>query len=201
MKPKKNKKRQLVSGGIPEYMKEWKERAPYRQDIRTDYEGGGYSQFQSRGSRVDLREAIDLGLLQVPTGRNYRDFSYRSSRADYNPSGEYVSGANVSRGEHRDDVEKIYNFYKSSRDDTRRGGMSKTVELGGEDLNWFQRNFPKLFLERYKVKSKYSPEGELVRRVTTSRAGGRQVENFPTQAELQAIFEEDMRRLRGQGEE
>jgi hypothetical protein len=201
MRPKKNKHPRLISGGIPDYMKEWKQRAPYHQDIRTDYEDGSYSQFQSRGSNVNLREAIDLGLLKIPTGRKYKDFSFRSSREDYSPSGEYISGANVSRGEHRDDAEKIYSFYKGSGDDTRRGGMDKRVEISGEDLNWFQRNFPKLFLERYKVKSKYSPEGELVRRVTTSRAGGRQVENFPTQAELQAIFEEDMRRLREQGEE
>ena len=198
MTPKGPKMPRFISGGIPEYMKEWKERAPYRQDIRTDYEGGGYSQFQSRGSRVNLREAIDLGLLKIPTGRKYKDFSYRSSREDYSPSGEYISGAERSRGEHRDDEKKTYSFHKSSRDDTRQGGKRKRVEISGTDLNWLQRNFPKIFLERYKVKSKYDPQGELVKRVTTSRAGGRQVERFPSTSELEAMIAADALKVKNQ---
>lgn len=191
-----------LAGGVPDYMKKRLSTAPYREDITTDRQDS-YSQYQSRGHDLALKELMQLirytnkggnkKIIGLPTGRHYEDYAFRQHRGDYTPSGELTGERSFSFQRKEDDFDKTYYQHKGEFKQDEKGGKRKTVEIGGEDLNWFQRNFPKLLMERYKVKSKYDPEGELVKRVTTSRAGGRQVERFPTQAELEAMIAEDIR--------
>ena len=176
--------------------------APYREDITTT-RNDGYSQYQSRGHSLALKELVELfqtagrgqegkKVIGIPTGRQYEDYAFRQHRGDYTPSGELKGEHSFSFQKKKDDFEKTYSQHKGEFKQNQKGGKRKTVEIGGEDLNWFQRNFPKILMERYKVKSKYDPEGDLIKRVTTSRAGGRQVETFPTQAELEAMIAADI---------
>ncbi len=196
--------------GFPENLKRHLSTAPFKENVYTTYPGGDYSQYQQQGQHVALKEILRImrnneGILGIPTGRQYEDYAIRGNRDDFSPTGEYLGGAGSYLIRNRDDIEKTYRKergrYKVDSDREDQSQKKKTVEIGGEDLNWFQRNFPGLFLERYKVKSKYDPEGELVKRVTTSRAGGRQVERFPTRAELEAIIAEDIRRAQAQNGE
>lgn len=189
--------------GIPDYMKNWLSTAPYREDVRTDNRGGGYSDYMQRGHSLQLNEILkfykgEKGLIGLPTGKRYIDKSLRAHRTDYNPSGEEVGSQSYYTSTKRDDFEKSYNREKGKSKFDARGGKRKTVEIGGENLNWLQRNFPRIFLERYKVKSKYDPQGELVKRVTTSRAGGRQVERFPSTSELEAMIAADILKAQNQ---
>lgn len=190
-------------GGFPEYMKNWISTAPYKEDARTEYEGGGYSDFQKRGHFLHLNEVIEFlrngkGIIGLPTGRSYVDEGLRMNRTDYNSSGDEVGSQSFYNLTQRDDFEKSYNREKGKSRFDSRGGKKKTVEINGKDLNWLQRNFPKIFLERYKVKSKYDPQGELVKRVTTSREGGRQVERFPSTSELEAMIAADILKAQNQ---
>ena len=196
--------------GVPEYMKRRLSTVPYREDVTTERKDG-YSQYQSRGQSLALKELMQLmkytnkggskKIIGLPTGRRYEDFAFRQHRDDYTPSGELTGEESFSIQRMEDDFDNTYYQHKGRFKQDGKGGKRKTVEISGEDLNWFQRNFPKLLMERYKVKSKYDPEGELIKRVTTSRAGGRQVERFPTQAELEAIIAEDIRRAQAQNGE
>lgn len=193
-----------LAGGVPDYMKKRLSTAPYREDITTN-RNDGYSQYQSRGHGLALKELVQIfrtagkgqegkKVIGIPTGRHYEDYAFRQHRGDYTPSGELKGQHSFSFQRKEDDFDKTYSQHKGEFKQDKKGGKRKTVEIGGKDLNWFQRNLPKLLMERYKVKSKYDPEGELVKRITTSRAGGRQVENFPTRSELDAIIAEDIRR-------
>ena len=193
-----------LAGGVPDHMKKRLSTAPFRSDVETRYRDGSRSQYQSRGHSLALKELMQLyktagtggerKVLGVPTGRQYEDYAYTQHRDDYNPSGELVGEQSLSRIRKKDDFEKTYSQHKGEFKQDKKGGKRKTVEIGGKDLNWLQRNLPKLLMERYKVKSKYDPEGELIKRITTSRAGGREVERFPTRAELEAIIAADIRR-------
>jgi hypothetical protein len=194
-----------LAGGVPDYMKKRLSTVPFRSDLETRYGDGSRSQYQSRGHELALRELVEIfrtagkgqegkKVIGIPTGRQYEDYAYTQHRDDYNPSGELIGEASISRVRKKDDFKKTYSQHKGEFKQDQKGGKRKTVEIGGKDLNWMQRNLPRLLMERYKVKSKYDPEGELVKRVTTSRAGGRQVEEFPTSSELDAIIAEDIRR-------
>jgi hypothetical protein len=194
-----------LAGGVPDYMKKRLSTAPYRSDVETRYRDGSRSQYQSRGHSLALKELIEFyktagrgqegkKIIGIPTGRQYEDYAYTQHRDDYNPSGELVGEQSLSRIRKKDDFEKTYSQHKGEFKQGQSGGKRKTVEVGGEDLNMLQRLLPRLLLERYKVKSKYDPAGELIKRITTSRAGGREVERFPTRAELEAIIADDIRR-------
>lgn len=169
-----------------------------RYDVtRGDTREQGFSQGYTSG----LKELIQLyktaggggerKIIGLPTGRRYVDIDQHAVRNTYKDN-EPIKSRKFTYKEKRDDIEKTYDKYKGYTKMTPEGGKSKTTETGGVDLNWFQRNFPGLFTERYKVKSKYGPEGELLRRVTTSRAGGREVKEYPTQAALDAMIALDI---------
>lgn len=169
-----------------------------RYDVtRGDTREQGFSQGYTSG----LKELIQLyktaggggerKIIGIPTGRRYVDIDQHAVRNTYKDN-EPVKSRKFTYKEKRDDIEKTYDKYKGYTVTTPEGGKSKTVETGGADLNWFQRNFPSLATERYKVKSKYGPDGNLLRRVTTSRAGGREVKEYPTQAELDAMIASDI---------
>jgi len=198
-----------LAGGVPDYMKKRLSTVPFRSDLETRYGDGSRSQYQSRGHELALRELVEIfrtagkgqegkKVIGIPTGRQYEDYAYTQHRDDYNPSGELVGEQSLSRIRKKDDFEKTYSQHKGEFKQDQTGGKRKTVEIGGEDLNMLQRVLPRLLMERYKVKSKYDPEGELIKRVTTSRPGGRQVERFPTRAELDAMIAEDIRRAQAQ---
>ena len=139
-----------------------------------------------------LREMIDLGLFSLPTGRKYIDNNLRRVTTRY-AGDEFIDQRAAERSLHKDDVAKTFDMHKG----VTVPGYRKSVDVQGKDLNWLQRNFPRLFLERYKTKSIYNDDGELVKKVKTSRAGGREVKKFPTQSELAAIHAEDMGRMQG----
>lgn len=164
---------------------------------RGDTREQGFSQGYTSG----LKEVLQLlrvspqgkprKIIGLPTGRQYVDIDQHAVRNTYKDN-EPIKSRKFTYKEKRDDIEKTYDKYKGYTKMTPEGGKSKTIETGGVDLNWFQRRFPGLFTERYKVKSKYGPEGELLRRVTTSRAGGREVKEYPTQAALDAMIALDI---------
>jgi len=164
---------------------------------RGDTREQGFSQGYTSGLKEVLQLYKTAGgggerkIIGLPTGRRYVDIDQHAVRNTYKDN-EPIKSRKFTYKEKRDDIEKTYDKYKGYTKMTPEGGKSKTTETGGVDLNWFQRNFPGLFTERYKVKSKYGPEGELLRRVTTSRAGGREVKEYPTQAALDAMIALDI---------
>jgi len=203
--------RRTLADGVPDYMKKRLSTDPYREDITTN-RNDGYSQYQSRGHGLALKELVQIlktagkgqegkKVIGIPTGRQYEDFAFRQHRGDYTPSGELKGEHSFSFQKKKDDFEKTYSQHKGEFKQDQSGGKRKTVKIGGEDLNMPQRLLPRLLLERYKVKSKYDPEGELIKRITTSRASGREVERFPTRAELEAIIADDIRRAQLQNGE
>lgn len=187
-------------GGFPDVPKSY---YPYtgrsvasRGDERTEYSGQGYQSALRELLQVYRTPGLrgERKVIGIPTGRQYLDTAQHGFEDTYRNNGLIERREGTYR-EKRDDIEKMFDLYQSSSRTTPKGGESKSVEISGKDLNWFQRNFPRLLMERYKVKSKYGPEGELLRRVTTSRAGGREMKEYPTQAELDAMIAEDIRRV------
>lgn len=170
--------------------------APYNR-IDGDTRQQGFVQGYNSGLK-EILQLVRLSpkgkprkIIGLPTGRRYIDQKFHGVRDVYK-NNEFDRHYNLTQNVDRDDYEKTFNKYKGFTKMTPEGGRSKTVETGGENLNWFQRRFPGLFTERYKVKSKYGPEGELLKRITTSRAGGREVKHYPTQAELDAMIALDI---------
>lgn len=131
--------------------------------------------------------------ISLPTGREYKDTDLMRTTTRY-AGDDFIDQKSARYKLHKDDKAKTFDQYKGVK--TPKG--SKSVEIQGEDLNWLQRNFPRLFLERYKTKSKYNDEGELVKKVKVSRAGGREVKKYPTSAELDAIIEQDIKAAQAQ---
>jgi len=141
-----------------------------------------------KGYVSGLKEMIDLGPFSVPTGRKYIDNNLKRSTTRYRGD-EFIDAQSAMRSLRQDDLAKTFDQYKG----VTVPGYRKSVEIKGEDLNWLQRQLPRLLLERYKTKSKYNDEGELVKRVNVSRSGGREVKKYPTSAELDAIIEQDIK--------
>lgn len=179
----------------------------YRYDSRR---GGTGSVGYGKGYSAALKEMLEImripkkgggrKLVGLPTGRDYFDYAQSAVREDYKDK-QLVGRTEFDLFEKKDDIEKTFDLDRRMSSMTPKGGRYKSVEIGGKDLNWFQRNFPRLLMERYKVKQRFDPEGELIKRVTTSRTGGRQVERFPTRAELDAMIAEDIRRAQMQNGE
>ena len=147
----------------------------------------------------EMLELIRMGSggsrrqISLPTGREYKDTDLMRTTTRY-AGDDFIDQKSARYKLHKDDKAKTFDQYKGVK--TPKG--SKSVEIQGEDLNWLQRNFPRLFLERYKTKSKYNDEGELVKKVKVSRAGGREVKKYPTSAELDAIIEQDIKAAQAQ---
>jgi hypothetical protein len=154
-----------------------------------------------KGHNAGLKEILQLvrlspkgkprKIIGLPTGRRYIDQKFHGVRDVYK-NNEFDRHYNLTRNLDRDDYEKTFNKYKGFTKMTPEGGRKKTVETGGENLNWLQRRFPGVFTERYKTKSKYGPEGELTKRVTKSREGGREVKKYPTKSALDAMIALDI---------
>jgi hypothetical protein len=147
----------------------------------------------------EMLELIRMGSggsrrqISLPTGREYKDTDLMRTTTRY-AGDDFIDQKSARYKLHKDDKAKTFDQYKGVK--TPKG--SKSVEIQGEDLNWLQRQFPRLFLERYKTKSKYNDEGELVKKVKVSRAGGREVKKYPTSAELDAIIEQDIKAAQAQ---
>lgn len=148
-----------------------------------------------KGYVSGLKEMLDLGPFSVPTGRKYIDNNLKRSTTRYRGD-EFIDAKSAMRSLHQDDLAKTFDQYKT----VTVPGYRKSVQIQGEDLNWLQRQFPRLLLERYKTKNNYNKDGELVKKVTVSKAGGREVKKYPTSAELNAIIEQDIQSVQSKAD-
>ncbi len=138
------------------------------------------------GDREVYRPGFMPGL-GIPTGRSYSDVLNQMVR-DYYVNNALAGQVETMKHTVQDDFANTYNRYKRNVAEGPSRMTRKTVEMGGEDLNFMQRLLPQL-MRRYKTSTEYQ-NGEKVREVI--REGGRRsVKTYPTQEELRMMFEAD----------